>query len=678
MISLFSKLWRYAGVALWCGVIIASFVGKSAAQENSEATKQLFDAVYNGNLAKVQISIAGGGDIHALNAWGITPVDLAVDKGHFDIVHFLLQIRDLQGQKKKPPPVLPAARVTPLGATTNQPQPLAPAPAAAPVGEVFAPPPDAGPWSATVVTSEPPPPPPVIAAGPSPFDQNAETNTALPVIGTVRGPTPTTTATDTPIETSVQAAVEDTFQEVVRKKQAIPTPLPKENVPKVVAKPQPVEQTVTLKPEPKPAAPIANDEPGIWGNIKSFLSFDDPPKTETPAPSKPAAKPVPVAKATAEPQPAPVVEVVKSASLEQTTAPVSPPNVTGPPPAIDAKVLPESVTPAPLTKISDDDLEPPQVVPVQPKAPPVKIIKKVVPPDTAVAKVTPIDKSENPAPRKVVEGSSGQPAVQIGTTTLPGKPPEQDGFFGKVMSIFSSDEEESKTAEKPSEDGNSATEETGDWSVKNVEQAQVVPRKPAKKVIRELPDNRLDGVILSLGKTTTLGKAPPPQAPAPWYYRSCINKKLGSTVFCIEPLDWPSDIQPYLLTDSILYEGTQSIVRYDEGAATYFHILFPSQSYASIIQYFSNRYGAPTQKLKRSIAPLAEPRRINPTVIWQSIAPVTNLLTTLEIRMFDDNRGGFPDTRRGAIYLYHEWSQPIFPQLSSVELMLLRSEVKQR
>jgi hypothetical protein len=127
-----------------------------------------------------------------------------------------------------------------------------------------------------------------------------------------------------------------------------------------------------------------------------------------------------------------------------------------------------------------------------------------------------------------------------------------------------------------------------------------------------------------------------------------------------------------------MYEGTQTIVRYDEGSATYFHTLFPSGSYESIVKFFTRRYGPPTKVLNRSIAPLASPRMANPTVIWQSRAPVTNLLTTLEIRYFDDARGGFPDTKRGAVYLYHEWSQPVFPQLSSVELMLLRAEKKVR
>ena len=177
---------------------------------------------------------------------------------------------------------------------------------------------------------------------------------------------------------------------------------------------------------------------------------------------------------------------------------------------------------------------------------------------------------------------------------------------------------------------------------------------------------------------TVLSKARPPQATTSKFYESCINKNLGSSIFCIENLDWPENIRTFFLTDSILSKSAHTIVRYDEDAATYFHTLFPSQSYTSVVNFFTQRFGAPTQKQKRSIAPLAEQRRINPTAIWQSITPVTNLLTTLEVRMYDDNRGGFPDTKRGAVYLYHERSQPVFPHVSLVELMLLRAEVIKR
>jgi hypothetical protein len=679
--------------------LVFSLTGEGAAQSLSPATEKLFEAVYDGDLAQVQISIAAGADISALNTWGIMAVDLAVDKGHFDIVHFLLQVRDTQSQNKKPLPPPAPAIVTSLGATAGQPASVPPpAPAAAPVGEVYSPPTNAGPWSAIVVTSEPPPPPAaVFVEGPSPFDQQASSDAALPIIGTVRGPTINTNVQQS-VETTVQEPVEKTRRIVVQQPVAAtpptkavvppspapepePAPVFEASVPKQPeTKPEPAQQIAKIEVAPKQVEPAAQEETGIWNTLKNIFKSDVPAKTETPAAPKPAA----ILEATAKPSPpVPLKEVRKPASLGLKTAPVSPPNVSGPPPPIDEKILPENVTPAQLANLSDDDLEPTQVVPIRTDVPASSSLKSHKTPtqptsDITKAKVTRISKTENVAPKPGVKLTANRPAVQVGATTPPGKPREQEGFFSKVMSIFSSDEENKVAAQKAPADSAKTTEENDDWSVKDIQQAQVVPRKPTRRVVRELPDNRLNGVILSIGTTTSLGKLPPPQVPAPWYYKSCIDKKLGSIAFCIEPLDWPGEINPFFLTDSILYEGTKTIVRYDEGAATYFHTLFPSESYASIVSYFSRRFGPPTQKLKRSIAPLAEPRRINPTVIWQSIAPVTNLLTTLEIRMYDDNRGGFPDTRRGAVYLYHEWSQPVFPQLSSVELMLLRSEAKQR
>ena len=74
--------------------------------------------------------------------------------------------------------------------------------------------------------------------------------------------------------------------------------------------------------------------------------------------------------------------------------------------------------------------------------------------------------------------------------------------------------------------------------------------------------------------------------------------------------------------------------------------------------------------MKRQIAPFASPRLPNPAMLWHAVTPGDNLITTLEIRKYDDVHGGFPDTRRGAIMLYHNWSSPIFPQLSNIELMM--------
>ena len=59
-------------------------------------------------------------------------------------------------------------------------------------------------------------------------------------------------------------------------------------------------------------------------------------------------------------------------------------------------------------------------------------------------------------------------------------------------------------------------------------------------------------------------------------------------------------------------------------------------------------------------------------MLWHAVNPGDNLITTLEIRKYDDAHGGFPDTRRGAVMLYHNWSSPIFPQLSNIELMMAK------
>lgn len=699
MDSIFYIFYRGTQNFLRLIALILFLSGPAIAQELSPASERLFEAVHEGDLAKIQVSIAGGADVEAVNAWGITAVDLAVDKGHFDIVHFLLQVRDIQRKQPKTVAAPPTIAATPI--TPGQPAP-APEPrdAEARVGEVIAPDPGSGPWSAIVVTTEPPPPPaPDLPAGPSPFDITTPVaKTGLPVIGTVRGPE----GDPQVIDTNIQIAVEDTFQSEIDKPKPskaaktvpVPAPAPKA-APKVT--PTPKAEAVEFKPVPDKVEDIPKQDGGVWSNIKNFLNLDTPgpevspePKTQAKPVKKaaPTPKPAPqVAEAPAPKEPVPVQEIRRSATLAKPTAPVSPPGVSGtPPPIKETAILPKQVTAAPVSELSKDDLGSPQVMPVQAKpkvtepkkaavAPaPKKSEPEPLKPDTI--RVTKLPDSEKTTPPKITRTEPPEEPVRVGTTTLPGKPPEQKGFFSKVMSIFSTDEDKKEEIEKKV--AKSSSGQGGSWNVKEVEQAQVIPKKPSKKKVRELPDNRLDGVVLGLGRTTALGKEPPPQAPAPWYYRSCITKKMGSIAFCIEPLNWPKEIQPHFLTDSVMYEGTSSIVRYDEGAATYFHTLFPSQSYQSIVNYFTRRYGPPTQKLKRSIAPLAEQRKINPTVIWQSVAPVTNLLTTLEIRMYDDNRGGFPDTKRGGVYLYHEWSQTVFPQLSSVELMLLRAEAKQR
>jgi hypothetical protein len=65
-------------------------------QRSGDATQSLFDAVQANDLAAVQASIAAGADPTAKDQWGLTPIDLAIDKSYFDVAHFLLSLRNFQ------------------------------------------------------------------------------------------------------------------------------------------------------------------------------------------------------------------------------------------------------------------------------------------------------------------------------------------------------------------------------------------------------------------------------------------------------------------------------------------------------------------------------------------------------------------------------------------------------
>lgn len=97
-----------AWAAICAGILAGSALaaaGPVAAQQTEpaagkkhagDATRSLFDAVQANDLAAVQASIAAGADISARDQWGLTPIDLAIDKSYFDVAHFLLSMRNFQ------------------------------------------------------------------------------------------------------------------------------------------------------------------------------------------------------------------------------------------------------------------------------------------------------------------------------------------------------------------------------------------------------------------------------------------------------------------------------------------------------------------------------------------------------------------------------------------------------
>lgn len=266
------------------------------------------------------------------------------------------------------------------------------------------------------------------------------------------------------------------------------------------------------------------------------------------------------------------------------------------------------------------------------------------------------------------------------------------GMIDKVKEMFDKGPRgrDSKTALKLDDDERLATAERllsealraerppgalpdqSDWPITQVQANKVEPTAVRRGVPGVLTQAAMTGVTFMLGESVTLENTLPPLQDGVDAKNECIKKNRATTLFCVEPIDWPDAIRNTFIVPTILYTGPMAIVRYDQGAATRFHALFPSEQFGQVSDYYQRQFGEPTEIWKRSIAPLAQPRRDNPTVTWRSRDPETNAVSVLEIRMFDDSRGGFPDTKRGAVMLYYLNAPPIFPQVSSHELMRLR------
>ncbi|MDP6804354.1 MAG: hypothetical protein QF902_03350 [Rhodospirillales bacterium] len=87
---------------------------------------------------------------------------------------------------------------------------------------------------------------------------------------------------------------------------------------------------------------------------------------------------------------------------------------------------------------------------------------------------------------------------------------------------------------------------------------------------------------------------------------------------------------------------------------------------------FIERFGEPATRTSRTIAPLAKPRMDNPVLAWRDADSTPDRIASLEIRQYDDARGGFPDLRSGVVLLRWEKAQPIFPLVSALDLMMLK------
>jgi hypothetical protein len=206
---------------------------------------------------------------------------------------------------------------------------------------------------------------------------------------------------------------------------------------------------------------------------------------------------------------------------------------------------------------------------------------------------------------------------------------------------------------------------------------QVAMRPPKEAEVHNLP--KASGVALTvplqLVEGMTPGKSPPPiQGPVSTaaYGQTCVGKERSTIVFCVEPVAWPDGVRDAFVVDTVLYQGFQAIVRYDGEKASTIQTLFRSESFDAVVDHFTKLYGPPTDAWMRRIAPLGSPGQDNPTVAWRSGNVVNGQVAHLEVRAYDDSRGGFPDMRHGTVLLRDAEARPIFPRLSSLDLMVMK------
>ncbi len=75
-------------------VLPQSFAAAQSTTQNVSVSNKLFRSVQANDLAGVQSAISEGADIQARDRWGMTPTDIAIDRGYYRIAHFLAASRN--------------------------------------------------------------------------------------------------------------------------------------------------------------------------------------------------------------------------------------------------------------------------------------------------------------------------------------------------------------------------------------------------------------------------------------------------------------------------------------------------------------------------------------------------------------------------------------------------------
>jgi len=730
-----SALFLVLALILSLGASLSAGPSPSAAAELTAADKRLFDAVWANDMAAVRRVLAEGANPAAADDNGMSAVDVAVDRGYFEIAHYLLAVQNQRRYTSDGPaptsvpsvvPRLPA----PPAALPAPPQP-APAPAPAPV--VVAAPVEASPAD------------PDVPAAPPSAQQNVVVDPALP---------------DFLTEEKVEFINPDEF---LKEK----TTDPAEPATAETGSHRAVESPAAAEPAPQPTAlpPAEVETPNLFQRFTNLFGSDDDQTasgTETkdaqPAPdraatavreetvlvrrkSAPRQEPAPVTEAepqSAPPRPAAPEEDRAKQTPDPPKAVVSPPTkaVASPPPeAVASRPIeketasadadqpapdgePAGTAPPPLAIQEDRPSSDPATAPAATKTEamksPVETAPKepVAPEPVAAEPLMAQPRAAEPAPAKPVEAAETDIADEA-TKSLNEGLADLGEMFGKVGDFFTEG-----IMEKPELPPATVTDENaGIARVSGVDDdgddgagtgARVVATErataPAAKEDEpeELPPPRSAAPEVAARTTGEAPAAPglsQPESVLPQPVRpvgiqdmvlgstgwlgkrlvydeaaaaACVEKAAWKSRFCIEEIDWPESMQAVFRGGRGVFGAGKAIVRYIGGVASQYHVVFPTQAYNQVSAHFTERFGPPHETPDVWATLLGEPKRFNKTLRWHA-KDISGPGMVLEIREIDDLRWSAPpDVKNGVVRLHHKGAGTVFEHLTTADLLLIQ------
>ncbi|MBI2585961.1 MAG: ankyrin repeat domain-containing protein [Rhodospirillales bacterium] len=674
-------------------------VGGALAQDKklSPATESLFLAIRTNNFDAVKRSLLAGADVEAEDEDGRTAIDIAVDRGRFNIAHYLLAWRKPAQARTPTTPAAPPPVFTETA-------PTAPVPETMPVTRE--PPSVLSPTPVQPVTAQPlaptPAQPPVATASPP----AAAPTPALP---TRAQPAPAGPAPTTRIAPPAEAKQGGGFFDGVARFFGFgggPEAKPADDAataaaPATKAKPVPAPTPVAPLPTTGKIAPPAevSQEEGFLESLARFFSG----KSKTSPPPDDAAKPrssLPTPTPAAEMTPAPAAPQRQPAAVATTNAGTTSAGVA---PVRDslldhiAKVLAdEQGANAPLTS-AKPPAEPgpaagnPPVAEPTPEPPPrfaAQPTRDAVPEPVVVPVKAPAD--EQPTGKTAKPGTSilDDIARMLSAATATSEPPPQTGpqtvaaapVPAPVLSpdlAPSADPTPAAPAETETAAGNG---DKGEFLGRVTEFFSVGPSRPqpseaasatetamaAAPKAAVAPPLRRTRAEPVLGDGHRLGMRRPLDSSG-----VCVDK--SAAAFCVEPVDWPPAIAAAFEVQSAIYRGRQAIVRYDGGVATQFHALFPTANFQKIVDHFTAMLGPPGDTSERSAVAIGERNRKNRTARWLGPKAADGADSMLEVREIDDMRWSAPpDLEHGVVRLHRVGGDMMFQHVSWSDFLLAR------